>query len=382
MRRVFEAEHRRDARLRELEQQLASEPGDAERARLLAEYEALQHAQETSGAYDVDRRIETVLSSLGLPESAWHQTIAGFSGGERNVIGLARVLLSEPDVMLLDEPSNHLDMEGVEWFVDFVRRSPAAVVMVSHNRHVLDATIDHIWEVDRGQRDPVDRRLERLPAAEGRGEGAAGAAVEGAGAPRAAHRVPGAAARRHGEGLRRPRSGAAREVDAEAPRDDGQGREARRRAQALRGVVRRRGAQRPHRAGGQGLLVRVRRPADLRAREPRARVRRARLPRGPQRQRKDDALPRAPDEGLLGEPDAPARQVGPGRRVPPDARRARRRRDDPRLVLRGDEAAPHARGRPAPPLPLHARGSRSQGRDALGRREEPPPARAARRRRR
>jgi ATP-binding cassette subfamily F protein 3 len=150
MRRVFEAEHARDARLRALEEQLAGELSDVEKGRLLAEYETLQHAHEASGGYDVDRRIETVLSSLGLPESAWHQTIAGFSGGERNVIGLARVLLSEPDVMLLDEPSNHLDMEGVEWFVDFVRRSTAAVVMVSHNRHVLDATIDHIWEVDRG----------------------------------------------------------------------------------------------------------------------------------------------------------------------------------------------------------------------------------------
>jgi len=151
MRRVFAASHARDARLRDLEERLATAVEDGDRRRLLAEYEELQHRHEAEGGYDVDRRIETVLSSLGLPESAWHAKIEVFSGGERNVIGLARVLLSEPDVLLLDEPSNHLDMEGVEWFLDFVRRSKAAVVMVSHNRHLLDATAEHIWEVKGGK---------------------------------------------------------------------------------------------------------------------------------------------------------------------------------------------------------------------------------------
>jgi ATP-binding cassette, subfamily F, member 3 len=151
MRRVFDAVHARDARLRALEERLAGGLEDDERRRVLSEYEALQHAHEAGGGYDVDRRIETVLSSLGLPEEAWRQKIEVFSGGERNVIGLARVLLAEPDVMLLDEPSNHLDMNGVEWFVEFVRSSRAAVVMVSHNRHLLDATSETIWEVARGK---------------------------------------------------------------------------------------------------------------------------------------------------------------------------------------------------------------------------------------
>ncbi len=75
----------------------------------------------------------------------------GFSGGERNVIGLARVLLSDPDVLLLDEPSNHLDMEGVEWFIDFVRKSKAAIIMVSHNRHLLDTVTKEIWELRRSR---------------------------------------------------------------------------------------------------------------------------------------------------------------------------------------------------------------------------------------
>jgi ATPase subunit of ABC transporter with duplicated ATPase domains len=106
---------------------------------------------EMEGSEESKRRIETVLTQLGLPQADWHRPMEDFSGGERNVLGLARVLLAEPDVMLLDEPSNHLDMDGVEWFIGFLRRSPAAVVMVSHNRHLLDATVGEIWELDRGR---------------------------------------------------------------------------------------------------------------------------------------------------------------------------------------------------------------------------------------
>ena len=151
MQRAFQGQAERDARLRALEERLARPQGDDDRRRALSEYEGLQHAHLAEGGYDVDRRIETVLSSLGLPEEAWREPVERFSGGERNVIGLARVLLEEPDVMLLDEPSNHLDMEGVEWFLEFVRGCEAAVVMVSHNRHVLDAAVNETWEVRRGK---------------------------------------------------------------------------------------------------------------------------------------------------------------------------------------------------------------------------------------
>ncbi len=147
MQAVFAHESAREARLRGLEAQIADTENETLRTRLLKDYEALQLEQEQAGIYDLDRRIESVLSSLGLPESAWHQPIDGFSGGERNVIGLARAMLSDPDVLLLDEPSNHLDMEGVEWFIDFVRRSRAAILMVSHNRHLLDAVCKEIWEL-------------------------------------------------------------------------------------------------------------------------------------------------------------------------------------------------------------------------------------------
>ncbi len=141
MRRVFAADVAREARLAELEHELAEGRGN------LAEYERLQHEHHAANAYDLDRRIEAVLSGLGLPESAFNQRINSFSGGERNIIGLARIVLTRPQVMLLDEPSNHLDMDGIEWFIDFVRKSEASMVMVSHNRHMLDACVNEIWDL-------------------------------------------------------------------------------------------------------------------------------------------------------------------------------------------------------------------------------------------
>jgi ATP-binding cassette subfamily F protein 3 len=151
MRRVFAVQEDRERRLRAIEERLGAHPPDDERRRLLADYERLLSEHEATRGFDVELRIGTVLSRLGLPESVWSRTLDTFSGGERNVIGLARVILSEPDVMLLDEPSNHLDMEGVDWFAQFVRESKAAVVMVSHNRHLLDETVATIWEVHAGK---------------------------------------------------------------------------------------------------------------------------------------------------------------------------------------------------------------------------------------
>ncbi len=150
MRRVFAAELARADRLAEIETALAADPDADTQRRLLGEYERLQREHEAAGGYEVERRIATVLSSLGLPKSAWDQAVDRFSGGERNIIGLAGVLLSRPDVMLLDEPSNHLDTWGLEWFVDFVRGTDRAIVMVSHNRYVLDRCVDEIWEVRKG----------------------------------------------------------------------------------------------------------------------------------------------------------------------------------------------------------------------------------------
>jgi len=151
MLRVFSEQQARQRRIRDIEEQLAAPLEEQEQARLLATLDRLHEAHRSTGGYTVEQRIASVLSGLGLPESAWDQPIGKFSGGEKNVIGLARVLLAEPDVILLDEPSNHLDLDGLEWFIRWLRQSDQTVVMVSHNRHLLDVTVSEIWEVTSGE---------------------------------------------------------------------------------------------------------------------------------------------------------------------------------------------------------------------------------------
>ncbi|NRA95208.1 MAG: ABC-F family ATP-binding cassette domain-containing protein [Planctomycetes bacterium] len=150
MLRVFEEHRSRGQRIRDIEDRLAAGCDADEQPRLLAKLDRLHEEQRVSGGYTVEQRIASVLSGLGLPEAAWDQAIGDFSGGEKNVIGLARVLLAEPDVILLDEPSNHLDLDGLEWFVRWLRQSDATVIMVSHNRHLLDVTVSEMWEVGGG----------------------------------------------------------------------------------------------------------------------------------------------------------------------------------------------------------------------------------------
>jgi ATP-binding cassette, subfamily F, member 3 len=147
MRGIFATEITREARLRELEQALGGSPDEAKQGQLLREYSRLQEEHESGRGYGVEQRIASTLSGLGLPEEAWDQPIDSFSGGERNIIGLARILLDEPDVILLDEPSNHLDIDGLEWFLRWMRSSPATIAMVSHDRHLLDLTVERIWEI-------------------------------------------------------------------------------------------------------------------------------------------------------------------------------------------------------------------------------------------
>ena len=151
MLRVFSEQRSRQQRIHRIEEQLAETHDPSAQESLLQKLDRLHEEQRVSGGYTVEQRIASVLSGLGLPEDAWDQPIGRFSGGEKNIIGLARVLLAEPDLILLDEPTNHLDLDGLEWFVRWLRQSDQAVIMVSHNRHLLDVAVGEIWEVGRGE---------------------------------------------------------------------------------------------------------------------------------------------------------------------------------------------------------------------------------------
>jgi ATP-binding cassette, subfamily F, member 3 len=92
-----------------------------------------------------------LLRGLGLPESDFEKPVSALSGGQKKLIGLARLMLLRPSVLLLDEPDNHLDMPGKEFLEKLITDYPGAVVIISHDRTILDAVATHIAEIEDGR---------------------------------------------------------------------------------------------------------------------------------------------------------------------------------------------------------------------------------------
>jgi ATP-binding cassette subfamily F protein 3 len=111
---------------------------------LLAEYQAL-------GGDQYPQKVCAILRGLGLKEGEEDKPIGVLSGGQKKLIGLACLLLAMPDVLLLDEPDNHLDLAGKQYLERFIQSYPGAVVIISHDRYLLDAVVTHIAELEDGQ---------------------------------------------------------------------------------------------------------------------------------------------------------------------------------------------------------------------------------------
>ena len=113
-------------------------------ARLLDEFDAL-------GGESYPGRVRELLLGLGLPEGDLEKPLELLSGGQKKLVGLARLLLLRPALLLLDEPDNHLDLPGKEYLEQLVREYPGAVVIVSHDRYLLDACVTQIAEIEDGR---------------------------------------------------------------------------------------------------------------------------------------------------------------------------------------------------------------------------------------
>jgi ATP-binding cassette subfamily F protein 3 len=141
------------ADLREQEAELSrleAEMSDPIRAEeILPRYGQLQESFERRGGYTYETRIRQTLSGLGFDESDHLRPISQLSGGQRTRALLARLLLSNPDLLILDEPTNHLDIAAVEWLEGYLSQWEGATLIVSHDRYFLDKVVDHIWEMSR-----------------------------------------------------------------------------------------------------------------------------------------------------------------------------------------------------------------------------------------
>jgi ATP-binding cassette subfamily F protein 3 len=102
-------------------------------------------------AHSAPARASAILSGLGFDQRARQRPLSEFSGGWRMRVALAAVLFAKPDLLLLDEPTNYLDLEGTLWLVDYLSRYPASVIVISHDRDLLDAVATHILHLDQGK---------------------------------------------------------------------------------------------------------------------------------------------------------------------------------------------------------------------------------------
>jgi ATP-binding cassette subfamily F protein 3 len=140
--------------LEEAAQEMAEAEDDDDRERAAARYDALHDQIEHQDAYSIEHRIEEVLAGLGFSESEFQREATTFSGGQQSRMMLAKLLLQSPDLMLLDEPSNHLDIATTEWLESYLSRQPVAMVVVSHDRYFLDKVVNKIWELHEGRLTP------------------------------------------------------------------------------------------------------------------------------------------------------------------------------------------------------------------------------------
>lgn len=130
--------------------QISNETDSAKREKLSERFDHLQHQIQQDDAFHLDHRIKRVLDGLGFGPTNYDQLVSELSGGQKNRLLLAKLLLESPDLMLLDEPSNHLDIEATRWLEDFLAGSQQTLLVVSHDRYFLDKVTNRTLELFHG----------------------------------------------------------------------------------------------------------------------------------------------------------------------------------------------------------------------------------------
>src|SRR3954470_23525269 len=138
------------AELKELETAMADPDRADEMEAIIERYGEVQHRFEELDGYALDGRAREVLSGLSFSQEMMEGDVGALSGGWKMRVALARILLMRPDAMLLDEPSNHLDLESLIWLEQFLKGYEGALLMTSHDREFMNRIVTKIVEIDGG----------------------------------------------------------------------------------------------------------------------------------------------------------------------------------------------------------------------------------------
>lgn len=139
-----------DAQIRAMEEEMTHLEG-TELERLLNRYHRLQTTFEDGEGYTYKSKVLGVINGLGFGGDAMHQCINNLSGGQKTRVALGKLLLSEPDLLIMDEPTNHLDLESIRWLETYLTSYRGSVLVVSHDRYFLDRMADKIVEINHGK---------------------------------------------------------------------------------------------------------------------------------------------------------------------------------------------------------------------------------------
>ncbi|MFC1587651.1 ABC-F family ATP-binding cassette domain-containing protein [Planctomycetota bacterium] len=147
---VFQAVEKMERQLEALTDKI-SRAGEDQQEDLLRQYNRLLEEFESQGAYQWRQQLEKVLAGLGFPRADWDRPVSKLSGGQKSRAALAKMILSRPQLLILDEPTNYLDLWTTEWLEDYLASYSGSVVVVSHDRFFLDKIATDIWELERGK---------------------------------------------------------------------------------------------------------------------------------------------------------------------------------------------------------------------------------------
>ncbi len=139
-----------DKKIRAMEEEMTHTEGEA-LEKLLNQYHRLQTEFESGDGYSYKSKVLGVINGLGFGGNAMHQCINHLSGGQKTRVALGKLLLTEPDLLIMDEPTNHLDMESIRWLETYLTGYKGSVLVVSHDRFFLDRISDKIVEIDNGK---------------------------------------------------------------------------------------------------------------------------------------------------------------------------------------------------------------------------------------